>query len=405
LNERLIDTYVSCVGDLWPGEPGPRLRRGRSSGPSRSTDDIELLVLPNAQSPRILVPAGNPVAASRAMLRFSAALSAPDTVKRLGVSALLRGRAYAPFQDRVTVEERAGSLRSYLGDVFGEPVDLSLGLGTARANRKPVLQAFDARGRSLAFVKIGVNPVTDELVQAEAAGLRRLGEAELPQLFEVPRLLHLGRWEGSSVVAMTSLQTSFRQRPSRQYAVPVEAMTLLHGAFAESPRPLRELPVWQSMRETQAALRSALPRERLGEALDVLRETDAERPVPVEAWHGDWPPWNMTRRRGRLQLWDWERFETGVPLGLDRCHYAVNAVCRRDGVGLASVMRGLELAGIGNDRSSENHAVGATYLAAITCRYLAGAEAEAGERIADRSLVMLDALRGWLGLPMKTPHG
>ena len=106
------------------------------------------------------------------MLRFSAALSAPDTVKRLGVSGLLRGRAYAPFQDRITVEERAGSLRSHLGDVFGEPVDLSLGLGTARANRKPVLQVFDARGRSLAFVKIGVTPVT------EAAGAGRGGRPQ-----------------------------------------------------------------------------------------------------------------------------------------------------------------------------------------------------------------------------------
>jgi hypothetical protein len=343
------------------------------------------------------------------MLRFSAALSAPDTVKRLGVSALLRGRAYAPFQDRIIVKERAGSLQNYLGDVFGEPVDLSLGLGTARANRKPVLQAFDARGRSLAFVKIGVTPHTDELARAEAAGLRRLGEAELPQLFEVPRLLHLGRWEGRSVVAMTSLQTSFRQRPSRQYAVPVEAMTQLHGAFAESPRPLHELPLWQKMLETQAALRSAVPREGLGEALDVLRNTDVERPVPVGAWHGDWTPWNMSRRRGRLQLWDWERFETGVPLGLDRCHYAVNAVCRRDGVALASVMRGLELAGISNDPSSEDHAVGATYLAVIASRYLAGAELELGDAIAanlsDRSQVMLNALRAWLGLPAGARHG
>ena len=53
----------------------------------------------------------------------------------------------------------------------------------------------------------------------------------------------------------------------------------------------------------------------------------------------------MSRRRGRLQLWDWERFETGVPLGLDRCHYAVNAVTRRDGTDVASVMRGFELPG------------------------------------------------------------
>ena len=112
----------------------------------------------------------------------------------------------------------------------------------------------------------------------------------------------------------------------------------------------------------------------------------------------------MSRRRGRLQLWDWERFETGVPLGLDRCHYAVNAVCRRDGLGLASVMRGLELAGIANDRSTREPCSSApTYLAVIACRYLAGAELELGDAIAagiaDRSQVMLDALRSWLGLP------
>ena len=366
-------------------------------------------MLPSSRAPRILVPAGNPVAASRAMLRFSSALSAPDTVKRLGVSALLRGRAYAPFPDRITVEERAGSLRSHLGDVFGEPVDLSIGLGTARANRKPVLQVFDARGRSLAFVKIGVTPVTEELVQAEAAGLRRLGEAQLPELFEVPRLLHAGTWEGRSVVAMTSVQTSFRQRPSRQYAVPVKEMALFHGAFAEDSRPLRELPIWQTMVDWQSGLRSETARERLGEALDILGDTDVDRPQPVGAWHGDWTPWNMSRRRGRLQLWDWERFETGVPLGLDRCHYGVNAVCRRDGLGLASVMRGLELAGITNDRSSQSHLVGATYLAVIASRYLAGAELELGDAIAagisDRSQVMLDALRSWLGLPATVRHG
>ena len=55
---------------------------------------------------------------------------------------------------------------------------------------------------------------------------------------------------------------------------------------------------------------------------------------------------------------------------------------RRDGLGLASVMRGLELAGITNDRSTQSHAVGATYLAVITCRYLAGAELELGDAIA-----------------------
>jgi hypothetical protein len=405
LNERHIDIYLSTIHTLWPGEPEPRLRRSRGSGHPSGRDRVEWLVLPNAGSPRILVPAHNPAAAARAMLRFSAALSAPDTVKRLGVSTLLRGGARAAFPDRIAVEERAGSLTDHLADVFGEPVDVSLGLGTARTNRKPVLQVFDTRGRSIAFVKIGGTPVTETLVQAEVASLRRLGAADLPRLFEVPRLLHAGRWEGSALVAMTALATSFRQRPSRQYDVPVDAMTLFHEAFGEGTRPLVEMPLWDSMRSAQASLQPSEARERLGEALTVLGETDVGRPLSMGGWHGDWTPWNMSRRRHRLQLWDWERFESGVPLGMDRCHYAVNAVCRRDGVDVGSVMAGLDLAGVHNDRSTEAHVVGATYLAAITCRYLQGAEFELGDAIAGRSLVMLDALCAWLGMPAGVRHG
>ncbi len=339
------------------------------------------------------------------MLRFSAALSARDTINRLGVSGLLRARTNAAFPDRITVEESQDSLRHYLGEVFGETVDFSLGLGTARANRKPVLQVFDARGRSLAFVKVGDNPVTDTLVRTEAASLQRLGKSTLPRLLEVPRFLHLGRWEDASVLAMTAVETSFWQRPSRQFSVPVEAMSWLHGAFADGDRPLAEMPLRDKLVDAQSSLNPSEERERLGEALGVLLERSTGRSLPVGAWHGDWTPWNMSRRRGRLQLWDWERFETGVPLGLDRCHYAVNAVCRRDGVSIDSVMRGLDLAGIGNDPSMDEHVVGAAYLATITARYLVGAEAEFGSMIADRSLVMLDALCAWLGLPAGVRRG
>lgn len=363
------------------------------------------MALPNARSPRLLVPVGNPLASARAMLRFSAALSGPDTVKRLGVSSLLRGRAAAAFPDRITVQERAGSLREHLGDVLGEPIDFSLGLGTARANRKPVLQVFDRRGRSMAFVKFGGTSVTDALVQAEAAALEQLAAAGLPRRLEVPRLLHVGQWGGSWLVVMTALETVLWQRPSRQLEVPVDEVALLHSAFGDGSRPLDQMPLWDTMQAAQASLSASPVRERLGEALERLRVLGADRPLPVGAWHGDFTPWNISRRRGRLQVWDWERFETGVPAGLDRCHYTVNAVCRRDGVSLESVRRGLQLAGLADDQPTEATLVEAAYLAAITSRYLMGAETELGDVIADRSLVMLDALCEWVGLTGATVHG
>ncbi len=332
------------------------------------------------------------------MLRFSAALSGPDTVKRLGVSSLLRGHVAAAFPDRITVQERAGSLRQHLGDVLGEPVDFSLGLGTARANRKPVLQVFDRRGRSLAFVKFGGTSVTDALVQAEAVALERLAAAGLPRRLEVPALLHVGQWGGSWLVVMTALRTVLWQRPSRQFDLPADDTALLHGAFGEDSRPLEAMPLWNAMVSAQCSLSPSPVRDRLEEALALLRAS-ADRPLAMGAWHGDFTPWNISRRRGRLQVWDWERFETGVPPGLDRCHYAVNAVCRRDGVSLDSVRRGLDLVRPSTDRLVDAQLIEATYLAAITSRYLVGSESELGDLIADRSLVMLEALCEWVGLP------
>ena len=405
MKERPIDTYVSSVQALWPGTSEPRLRRSRGSGRSPGAGETEMAVLPHARAPRLLVPMGNPTAAARAMLRFSAALSTPDTVMRLGVSGLLRARAGAAFPDRITVSERAGSLRGYLGDVFGEPVDFSLGLGTARANRKPVLQVFDARGRSIAFVKIGGAEVTEALVRAEAASLLRLAEADLPRELEVPRLLHIGTWEEATVVVMTALETSFLQRPRRQFDVPVNEMRRFHAAFGEGFRPLTESSMWDQMVTAQESLAYSPVREQLSEALEQLRRAAEDRPLPLGAWHGDWTPWNMSRRRGRLQLWDWERFETSVPLGLDRCHYGVNAITHRDGFDIDTVLRGLELAGVTVDAPGEDNLAAAAYLAAITCRYLLGAESDFGETIADRSRVMLETLCQWLGLPLEMRHG
>ena len=110
-------------------------------------------------------------------------------------------------------------------------------------------------------------------------------------------------------------------------------MAAFHRAFAEPAAPLTQT----------AAVASSWSRRRPSLQPSGGRASGSARrwtgsvapppngPLPLGAWHGDWTPWNMSRRRGRLQLWDWERFETGVPLGLDRCHYGVNAVVRRDG--------------------------------------------------------------------------
>src|SRR5205823_2810261 len=44
-----------------------------------------------------------------------------------------------------------------------------------------------------------------------------------------------------------------------------------------------------------------------------------------------WTPWNMTMSRGRAIVWDWERFQTGIPVGYDAIHYRLQDAVIRDG--------------------------------------------------------------------------
>jgi hypothetical protein len=98
----------------------------------------------------------------------------------------------------------------------------------------------------------------------------------------------------------------------------------------------------------------------------------------------------MSRDGDRLLLWDWERFETGVPKGLDRLHYAVNTISRERGFGVGSVLDGLRSAAIGD--APVDLALAGAYLVALATRYLSGAQEDGGEVIAARADLVLSIL-------------
>jgi hypothetical protein len=386
---------VSTVASLWP-DADVRLQRGRRTDPGAVA---EFAVVPHARSPRLLVPVHRRASAA-ALLRFSSAVSARETAGRLALSAVLRTGA-AAFPDRITVHgDDAGSLASYLAEVAGEPVTFSLGIGTARVNRKPVLQVFDAGGRSLGFAKIGDSAQARLDVRAEAASLERISTVGWDHL-QVPRVLHLGMWTDMVVLLQSALPTSPLQRPRHQWSVPRAAMDELAGAFAESPAPLADLPWIHQQRRIAERLANERTRATLDRCLDALVDLAGSRAWPIGAWHGDWTPWNMARapQNGQVQLWDWERFETGVPRGLDPFHYLVNAVTRRDGTTLETIRSALVLAGAEPARvGSTGHVLAGTYLLAVAGRYLPLSEGPGGEHIAARTAAFVRALQAWLGL-------
>jgi hypothetical protein len=177
-----------------------------------------------------------------------------------------------------------GSIAAHLSEVFGAPVQTILHVRPARrANRKPVLEAYSG-GVRLAYVKIGDTDRTRALVANEAAILGRLAGEPLKSVV-APTVLYHGTWRDLGVLALSPL-------PVRRKRVP-EALLI------------------QAVKEIAAT----------GEG----------------AWHGDLSPWNIAPSAdGRLLVWDWERYRTGVPLGFDAVHHFFHRALRRMGPATAA---------------------------------------------------------------------
>lgn len=383
----VLDVLRATLVRLWPGAR-TELVRSRHDDP---TATAEFLLLPSSRSPRLLLPSDR-VAAAASVLRFSAVAGPAEIGVRTLASLALRAGATRALPERLRVHldpadaAPAESLADALARSLGASrTTFSLGVGPARVNRKPVLQVFDERGRSRGFAKLGDSPTAAAHVRAESAALEVLAATPLTTL-RVPRPLHVGTWRDVDVLVQEDLAVGPGAAFARGTALRERAAAELEEAYAEEAAPLDGLPWWERCRSRADAAPDRTAVARLGAAMEAVARRHPS-PVPVSAWHGDWTPWNMAPGRGTdggrvLLVWDWERFETGVPAGMDRVHFAVNAATLRHGATPAVVLDALPGSG----------PVEAAYLVAITARYLEMSSAPGGELIVPRALATLAAL-------------
>jgi hypothetical protein len=95
-----------------------------------------------------------------------------------------------------------------------------------------------------------------------------------------------------------------------------------------------------------------------------------------------------------VQLWDWERFATGVPAGLDRVHYVLHTSTRAHGFSAEVIDTALASPFTHHPSCSaeEQELVSVLYLASITARYLLGSQGDQGEVIRPTLETVLEAL-------------
>ncbi len=368
----------------------------------------EFMIVPHARRPRLAIPTRSRAERVAAVSHLATPRAFKQRVKQAAVRAAVAGPGTGrlAFRDRLRISGPPGadSLQTYLSSALGTDVSLSLHVGGGlRANRKPVAEVLDAYGTTVGFAKVGINDLTRALVLAETAALTRLGAAGLRRS-TVPEVRHAGRWRDYEVLLQSALPVWRRPTAVEPGAV-AQAMREVAYAVGSTRAPLQASDYAAHLRarldgiaaDTGVANRGVRAELRAAgvRALNAYPDTLLD----FGAWHGDWSPWNMHPASGTIYVWDWERFETGVPVGFDGLHHAFNASLGRgvpprraaqELLGAApAVLGGF---GVGGDAVAATVAV---YLVDIAARYLADRQDESGQA--------LGAVADWM-LPVLGNH-
>ena len=346
--------------------------------PSDGGRVAHFVAVPNARKPRLLVPAGSRRVAAGAVRRYAQPAARSARFKRdLAALALRTGADRALLRDRITVTG-ADSIEEHLRRVLDRDLTVSVHIGPARANRKPVLQLLAPDGTTVGFAKLGTNALTRRLVRAETVALTALRYARLSTVV-VPRVLHSGQWQGHQVLVQEALPA---WRPRRPAGVRLPAaMREVAGALGVYRANLTDSPYQIELERRLSTVDCPM----LAAAVDRLVERRGDTVLQFGAWHGDWAPWNMAAVADAVLLWDWERFARDVPLGFDAVHHELQSRLERGEDAESAV--GATVAGAAQRlapfevRPAAAEVTALLYLVDLASRYLADRQAESGARL------------------------
>lgn len=374
-----LDRARAAVADLWP-DPNQVTTGGPLGG-----RDLAFAVLPHARRPTRLVPVSPGPVASQILSGAFRGNGARERAGRRLLDAAARAGVLRLVPAQVHVAEEGGeSIATHLSALLGQPVRLGIHLGPPRANQKPVLQILTPAGRTVGFAKIGANVLTRQLVAAEAGALEAVAAAGIAGL-GVPPVRHHGSWRDLEVLLLGPVES--RSTSTVRGAELGDVMARLSLAWGHSSEVLVDSAFWTRLRADAAAGAGPhAPRLRL--ALDRAAAAYGDRQVAFGAWHGDWTPWNMAVHDHALVVWDWERFQKDVPLGLDAIHFHLQREMRRQDQEPLQVSRGTlaradELLAPWGLEGADARCVFVLYLLAIGSRYAADDQRGAGARLGD----------------------
>lgn len=290
------------------------------------------VAVPSLSNPRALLAMDAPQSAWRTALEQhangAASRSARAIARLLQISSYL-GLNATLFRDRLalvtTGNQATAPLHEFLSEILGRnDFVTNLRIAPGRPNSKPVVQVVSTDGKALAFAKFGWDGLTKRLIRHEAATLGQLGTQVCLSGLHVPQVIWSGDWNGLETLVLAPLE-GMGKTPWHAADVPVAASIALSGARPRTRSRLEESNFW---RRVAIEVERVTPRmePKTGQILFAARAAIQERWGDVELHcgqgHGDWIPPNISiRYDGACNVWDWERSEPDVPLGLDTLQF------------------------------------------------------------------------------------
>ena len=326
------------AGLLWGRAADATLVPRSDADPTRRTVG-RFSARPGLDHMTTLVPRGR--AAAGQLRRISAQYGTRDRLTRLaavpaahvGAMSLLRGTDVVLQVDATT--DPSSALVATIAERLGVgPLGMVVYMGPARPNRKPVLQLTDRRNRPVAWAKVAPNDLTRRLLSTERDSLvhawtAATSAAAAPTL-RTPRVVDTFDWHGAEVLVTEPLPISWRRvRADRAELVDLAARDITELGDR------RTIPMYGSSWSERT-------RERLSGAgesdiASVLEELAPALPaVAFGAWHGDFTSWNHDVVGRRVTVWDWERFDPDVPVGLDLVHLVFQEIVQRTEASVAA---------------------------------------------------------------------
>ena len=320
---RLPPEARRLLGSLWAGcdvvegDIGHRARQPIAT----------FTVLPSLRYPRLLVPTKAVRAAEAALRQYNDGMSQVARIRKsaigaalgVGLGRLVGNRLHViPGTDPTMPSLLAGELE----ELFGERhLEIAVFFGEQhRPNRKPVLQVMTERGDVLGYVKVGWNTLTKRLVANEAEALRSMTETP-PTAFRAPRLLGEASVGEVRITVVSPFPHRLLRRGALGAAAPYAAVREIAFRGGTETRTLVGSDYERKLRRRIASVPDVGRQEHLSRLFDLVQREDADAVLTFGSWHGDWTPWNMSRTRSGLVVWDWERSGRPVPVGLDAIHH------------------------------------------------------------------------------------